>query len=516
MRRAVLVAFAIGSMVAVTAGPAPAASKTKLDPNGTVRFAWTVNPTQLDPQRGSAELAELPTVLSLYDRLSRLLPTGKLAPMMAKSFDFSADGKTLTYKLRNDITFQDGSHFTANDVKATLDRARTGATVTTKTIYNMITSVDVVNDETVKITTNRPASDLPYTLAGSYGAIISAKAITGGVDLSKVPSGAGPYKLVEFRSGDRAIMERNTNYWDKANPPKLARLEVVGLVDDNARLNALKSGQIEAIQGKALQYPDFQNLGAGFKVFSMQTPASAALFMNTGIAPLDKLEVRQAINMAIDRKGIAEQLVFGQCTPSAQVIPLGTGHVKGLEPYPFNIAKAKALLTKAGFPNGFTLQTLVATGSQPQNLMFQAVQGSLAQIGINLVLNSKSTADLVTAWSAGSFPLALHAHAVTIPQQPGQMLQSNFLTSKYPVNGVLPAGFADAVNASFDATLSTAQQTATIEKAVKIATDNALEAPICAPVRMVGYKNTVTGINKMSYVSGGAFDPTVLGVLKSK
>lgn len=216
------------------------------DPNGEAIFTVQGTPDTLDPF-ASANLVHIwNRSIPLYDRLTQILPGPVVAPMVATEWEFSEDGLTLTFTLRDDVTFHDGTKLDAAAVKTSLDYARDKDNDKSLVQIHLdsIDSVEAPDATTLVLTLNRPFSELPAILSTPAGAIVNPVAI--GTDLSATANGSGPFVLDDVVLGDRVSYVRADNYWDPT-AQRLARLEFIGMPDDTAKVNALQSGQVDGI-----------------------------------------------------------------------------------------------------------------------------------------------------------------------------------------------------------------------------------------------------------------------------
>lgn len=482
------------------------------DPDATLRVSWTVPPTGLDPHKINNVTGPFPYVTQLYDRLTYLGNGPELQPMLATGWEFSDDALTLTFTLRDDVTFHDGTALDSAAVKASLDRARELPESTVKQYFQMVDSIEAPDPSTVVITTNRPAADLPYTLSGAVGSIINPNALD--TDLETTPAGSGPYELQSITIGDRATFSRAADYWDP-DAQKAAVVEISGITDDNARLSALRSGEIDVMYAKLDKYADVSQLDTDEFGFVSYPPANTfSLFVNSARAPLDDLRVRQALNFAIDRQAISDTIMQGQCPPLDQPLPASyEGHVDDLEDsFTYDPDRARELLAEAGYADGLQLTLLHGVGISPQDAVATAVQAQLADVGINVEVTALEQAEGVTAWRGGEFDLYSQSR---VGQPNGALFyRENFITNVFNL-GELPPEFVDAVDQGLDPRVPADELTDLVQTATRSAVDNALEVAICERPVQLAYAKYVTGVDTMGMSDVNVlFDTRYLGVLE--
>lgn len=409
---ALIVLGATGCGASKSAGPAASGSSNAdaaYDTNATLRVAQTALPTPFDPTKGTSQTLDFGWWSPVYDRLIELKADGSLGPMLATSWTLSADKRNLDVKLRTDVTFQDGTPFNADAVVANITRnmAATG-TLAGNGLAN-VASVTKVSDSEVNFATKADGTILPYTLAASIqcGAMVSPKALANPATLATSPVGTGPYKVTSI--GQTSVTyQRVDNYWNKEllkTAPKT--IEMTAIVDDNAKLNALKSGQVDvmAISG-VLENPAQVAKSNDLKLITFnQSSRTLTAYANLNRAPLSNPVVRQALSMAIDRDAIASLLGTDACLPSLQ--PFGPGTV-GYDPalkdkvkgY-YNPAKAKQMLADAGATNANL--KILAQQNQLSQQVSTVLQAQLKQAGVNVTIETQPSGTAAVSWRAGGF-----------------------------------------------------------------------------------------------------------------
>ncbi len=365
----------------ITTTASTEAPKAELDPTATYRFAYQVGPTSWDPAKMSSSF-DTPTAFLIYDRLVHLSPAAAPIPGMAEKWEFSADGKTLTFKIRPGIKFHDGTDFNAEAARLNLERNRAGASKGELAAIDTITAPD---PSTLVLTLKGPGGALPGILSDRAGVMASPAAfatpeLVAALDLK--PVGAGMYKLTEFVKDQKIVGERFADYWDKP-AQGAAKVEVLVLADNNARANALKSNNVDLANLEPCQVDDVE--AAGLTVQKGLSLNLHHLQFNRSKPGLDKKEVRQAISMAVDRDLLVEAALCGYGAAAVQPFPKGywaSNDAISVDQYKYDIEKAKGLMAQAGVTS-LTLDTVVP--NLPVYLtLAQAVKDQLAQIGVNL------------------------------------------------------------------------------------------------------------------------------------
>jgi ABC-type transport system substrate-binding protein len=345
-----------------------------------------------------------------YDRLVYLNPDGQLQPMLATSWTVSPDGLAVTFELRPNVTFHDGARFDAAAVKANIERAKTVDRSSARADLASVQSVEVLADLRVRFNLNAPNSALPSILSDRPGMMISPAAFTN-PDLALKPVGAGPYKVVQVQPGSLLAFERFDGYWDP-NAQKLKRIEMTMQLDSETRLRSLVSGQADAMLLFADQVDEVRK--AGLVVGEApNVPQVQMLFLNKARGAFDKADARRAVSHAIDRQAISDALFDGKCKPTSQPFssdgPYADPQTK-VDAYDPNLARQ--LLAKAGVPNGFEFDSVMANVSWLVTEA-EAVQAQLAKVGIRMKVQPLEPAQVLgrflTEKSADSWFSALQS-----------------------------------------------------------------------------------------------------------
>jgi peptide/nickel transport system substrate-binding protein len=351
---------------AATTAPAPApTTAAAAKPAGPVPdelvLAWGTNQLLtkgLDPQTHVGTIAES-QLRHMYEPLvamDRDLKTVK--PLLATEWK-RLDDLTVQFKLRQGVKYHNGEDFDAEAVKFSIMRPLDPANnADARTSYSIISGVDVIDKYTVNIKTSKPDPVLMTRLSGFSMTQVAPKwaAANGikGFGDGKESVGTGPYKLTQWTRGQDLVMEANPTYWGGAPPIKKVRIKTIPEL--GTRSAAVRSGEVHIAKDMPLEeVTAFNNSG---KVMAKITQSNRVpfYFFEVRKPPLDNVKVRQAINYASNVDGIIKALLLGNGTRvPTMVAPWHVGFPSKLTPYAYDAAKAKALLTEAGFPNGIDL-----------------------------------------------------------------------------------------------------------------------------------------------------------------
>lgn len=496
---AALVAAAMLALAACGGGGGGSADDTKaasqdVDRSGTLKVAMNYPPYPLDPHKAASTQASFPFTTLVYDNLTRMGPDLELEPMLATKWEFSDDNKSVTFTLRDDVTFSDGEKLDANAVKLSMDRAMNLPDSTVAVFFPMVESVEVVDALNVKFNTNRSAADLPYVLSGAEGGIVSPAAVDN-EDLDVKPVGSGAYVLDKFTTGQNASFNRREDYWDKEAAPA-KRIEMTGIVSNATRINAMRSGQYDMSVNKLDQAKQLDALPEKFTTTYYRPAVTYAFIFNTGSDKVNDLKVRQALNYAVDREAINASLLGGKCEPTTQPLPeVYEGHLEESPvDYSYDPKKAKDLLAEAGVSSGLKLTAVVGANISPETTIAETLQAQFKEVGVDLEVRELAGAQLYPAWAEG----AADGFVSVKPTQPnGAMTLANQYLNKARFPGKTPAEFDDAVNKAYDPQLSDEERVATLEAASTIAVEQAFDVNICALPTVIAASDKVVGADKM-------------------
>jgi peptide/nickel transport system substrate-binding protein len=372
----------------VRAQPAQAVNTKAVIVSFTSSGNATLDPAE--PQNGSSYSHA--TLLAIYDTLIRFDQDGNLTPGLAESWKINPELTELTLKLRHGVTFHDGTKFDAAAVKANFERSkalgkRAGNAVTDT--FELIRDVETIGDDTVKLTLRQPSGQIEFRLAYNAGMMVSPAALAPGPNNEPVFGatlkgvGAGPYQLKSFESNVKTVMTRFDNYWGGiAGRP--AGFENHYVPDSRARFNALLSGQATISLIEPRQIPEAKS--KGMTVQMAEKNALWDIYLNVSRPGLKDVRVRQAMMHAIDREALSEAMGYGSARPTQQLwATTSPFYIKELDTrYPFDQAKARALLAAAGYANGGPEITLLLLNTTEYRALAEALQAMWADVGIKL------------------------------------------------------------------------------------------------------------------------------------
>jgi peptide/nickel transport system substrate-binding protein len=403
-RRSVLQGFAAGTvLLGISACSSNKAGSGANAGGGTLTLGAGVEPLSFDPAQ-SREAQFVQYFQPVFDTLIRRMTDGQPGPMLAKSWSYNADNTELTFVLRDDVKFSDGEAFNATAAKANLDRFKTAG----GPLQAQLASLDSVTakDATtlvLKLSTQDPS--LIVNLGGPSGYMQSPKQFTSAT-INTQPVGSGPYTLDRSKTtpGAQYTFVKSANYWNK-DLQQFATIVIKPMKDENARINALRSGQIDGMIATAKTVAEAKKS----KITVLEYPGDwqgLTFFDRAGtLAPaLKDPRVRQAINYAIDKATILDKVGLGLGEVTSQIFsPKSSAYVKDLDSaYGFDIAKAKSLLAEAGYANGFTLTMPSSSSMDPA--IAPVLRDGLAQVGIKVDWVDVPAASFQADQQSGKYP----------------------------------------------------------------------------------------------------------------
>jgi peptide/nickel transport system substrate-binding protein len=333
--------------------PASAATAAQPKRGGTLVAAQEVDPVSLDPHTNS-NFSALQGYEHIYESLTGYDEKTKIVPALAEKWELSNGGKTYVFHLRANVKFHNGQTMTAEDVKYSIDRIVDPKTASPwRSWFDSIQEVKIVDPLTIQINLKDPYPGLLGSFAGMRASGIMPKGLAERENLKIKAIGTGPFKLVEFVPQDHITYARHVDYWDKPLP-YLDGMVFKVLTEDNARVAALRAGQIQYAYLLAQGYEQLKN-APGMTVMKSPYAWVVLHYINVSKKPLNDWRVRKAMRMAVDTNEVIQKAVLGLGVPSGPV-PTGYGDwyldPKTLPYLKPDIERSKKVLAEAGYQNG--------------------------------------------------------------------------------------------------------------------------------------------------------------------
>jgi glutathione transport system substrate-binding protein len=353
------------------------------------------NLTGLDPADLNDNISQSATRL-MFDGLYRLDHDMKLVPGLAESYEANEAATQFIFHLGKGVSFHDGTPFNAAAVKFSFDRAGNPENhLKRQSLFAMVDHTDVVDDYTVKVVLKYPFGAFVNDIAHPGALIVSRKSVEEfGKEVNRHPSGTGPYQFVSW-TADTLKMKKNEHYW-RPGLPKIDTITYRGVPENGARMAMLQAGEAQFIFPVPPEMVKPLENSPTITVFDKASIFGLYVALNNMRKPFDDLRVRQALNYAVDKPALIKVVYSGYADVMDSPVPELLGFYKKQGSYPYDPAKAKALLAEAGYPNGFEATITGGISTLAQRGM-QFMQQQFAAVGVNLkvealeagVLNAK-------------------------------------------------------------------------------------------------------------------------------
>ena len=375
-------------------------------PAQTLRIGLTTDLDTLDPTLSRTFSSGVVRV-TMCDRLFDIGLELEIVPQLATEWKWTDDKKGLVIRLRPGVKFHDGEPFDATAVKYNIERHLTMAGSTVARDISAISSVEIIDDHTVKLVLSAPFAPLLTQLAGSAGVVVSPKAAQAvGENFGSHPVCAGPFKFVERVAQDRIVVERSADYWDK-NKIHFDRIVYLPIPDSTVRLANLQSAGLDLAQVAATDL-DTVRKDPQLKLTAISGLGYSRIKINVANGQRSKTplgqdaRVRQALELSIDREALNQVVFNGEYQPGNQwVSPTNPYYVKELPSPARDVARAKALLAVAGAPEPHVVMTVL---NDPVNLQVaQVIQAMAKDSGFDIRILATEFASALQLAAKGDF-----------------------------------------------------------------------------------------------------------------
>ena len=361
--------------------------------------------------------------LNVFDRLVEVeVKDGKseIVPSLAKSWDISEDGKTYILHLMEGVKFHNGEDFKADDVVYSLNRIVTVQGAVNSSFVSQIEGFDelangvatelsgvkAIDDYTVEIKLKEPYAGFMASLAAAPVSILDEKTTTMAGDKFGIEPeftvGTGPFKLKEWKLNEGIELVKNENYWKEA--PKIDGVEIKVVPDTETQNIMYRNGELDILD---LDYmvdyiPTYKQ---EFKDNLVSVPRVGITYFtfNENIEPLNNVNIRKALSMAIDRQAIVDSMYNGTASIENGIFPKGLiGHNENIEAIEYNTEKAKEILAAEGYPNGFDMEIAIdSASSDTTKSVLEIISEQLSEIGVNASLKTYDESTWLATRKAG-------------------------------------------------------------------------------------------------------------------
>ncbi|MDD9855789.1 MAG: ABC transporter substrate-binding protein [Gammaproteobacteria bacterium] len=367
-------AFATAALAALLVSAAHA------EPRGTFRQSHEVGfgkASSLDPiSKGRV----FTITEKIMNRLVRPALDGKPSPDLAVSWSANADATVWTFQLRAGVKFHDGSSFGAEDVVYSLNRVLDpdlGSPA--RSAVKMIDKVEALGPLSVRISLSTPFADMPLQLMDYRLRMIPEGS---GDSIAATGIGTGPFMVEKFDAESTTVLVANPDYWE--GPPGVARMEIIGIPDGQARLQALLGGQIDMLRNVTAQQRVMLSGGNRFNIQEIPTGNWRGLVFRTDVPPFDDVRVRKAVRLAADRRELVDLILGGGGVVACDTPVEPNDQYRADLSCPQDIEGARRLLAEAGYPNGIDIDIHVSTLEPTWPQLAEAYQQQAAKAGIRV------------------------------------------------------------------------------------------------------------------------------------
>lgn len=387
------------------------------------RQAATESLNPVDAKNGNGDIFADSLV---YSGLVRSDPAGsdKIVPALAQRWTVSPDGRTYTFYLRHGLKFSNGQPVTAEDVKWSLDRfgnPKIDAAMSAVAVgYG---TSRVINNTTIQFHLAQPVASFLYNIS-IFPAFILPKnlVLKEGAAFYNHPVGTGPFIVKSWVKGSHITFVRNPYYWESGKP-YLSSLRYNFATDSNSRILALEGGAAQIMDGVPFSQITTLEHNKAINVQAAKVPLFLGLWLNHNQKPLANLDVRKAMQYALNRPEMNHDIFHGLGQiPNSVLMGLKYDAPDSVvHPYPYNVAKAKALMKQGGYPHGFSTTLQYPAGYDYYTQLALLMQQEYAAIGIKMKLIQEDPATNTSNWSTSSydmiFPFASFTSDVTVPDE---------------------------------------------------------------------------------------------------
>ncbi|HEY7195611.1 MAG TPA: ABC transporter substrate-binding protein [Gaiellaceae bacterium] len=363
---------------------------------GTFTMARPEEPLSLDPIIPS-DNGSIYVIYNIFDQLTTLNEDSTdVVPSLAEKWDVSPDGTIYTFHIRKGVKFSDGSPMTVDDVVFSLERIFDPKGSAYSFLFGPVSSVRATGDSIVEVQLKGPFAPLLQNLNVFAASIVPKKRVQAlGDKFAQEPVGTGAFKLQKFSKGQFVHLVRNDNYW-KPDKPLLDEVMIPYVPDDNTRILKVQAGEVDAALN--VPYAQIEQLDkqSDVDVTIEEIYRFDGIWLNNGKTPLDDVKVRQALNYATDKESMKKSVYFDKVEVANHMMPKMKYWLSDVEPYPYDLDKARALMKESNAAGGFTLPLVVPTGDVITAQLAQIVKESWGSIGVNVQIQN---ADIGTAYT---------------------------------------------------------------------------------------------------------------------
>jgi peptide/nickel transport system substrate-binding protein len=432
-------------------------------------------------------------------------------PQLTESWRLSDDGMAWTFKLRQGISFTDGTRFNADTVVANIERFKKISprpspffTFTVRRAYGGdLAGASRVDDHTVLFQLNTPNPSMVFTMSNFFSAMFSPKSFAANGDFTGIPAATGPFKLIEWKKDQFMLLERNEGYCGKR--PYVQRIRVRVIPDSGARVSALLAKEVDGVvEWGALAPAEARSLEGkpGITVGADPISQTHYLAFNTSKPPFDNVELRQAVALAVNREAIVKSLVLGYGVPGQTLLsPFSPQWFSPKGTPTYDPTRAQVLARSVLGDTRVRATLLFRGGAGPVGIwkaIAELLQSDLGKLGVDLELVPLEQAAQTARETGGDWNLRL-----TSPSWPNgdpDFLMDRFLSSKGEFNFDRKAGYSnaevDVLVAAGKAERDPRKRFETYERLQEIAARDVPVMPLYHEYGLYAYRDTISGMRQ--------------------
>ena len=515
LRTTVIAMAVLAPLLIAGCGPASSGAPAtgKLDRSATLRIATPSALVPWDPTQSGLQSTSNMYYPLVYDQLLTLSADGKPAPMLATDYKLADDGLSMTLNLRDDVQFQSGPTVDADAVVANLKRSKNQSKSLLAGLLANVAEVKATSTHAVEIDFTAPTYGFPSLLAedARISSVIDPRHLDD-PSLTTTPFGSGPYTLAK-QTSTSAAFDRVEHHWDSSSG-LAAHIAMQVVTDGSARMNAIRSGQADAIVISGGQAAEAQRVadssGGKIKLNIFKKSASVLELFPNPHKKLSDPKVRRAISLAVDRSAVCEVGYGSTASPTQQLFPPGVpGWVKELDDtseLAQDQNRAKELMSEAGVSN-LSLEVMIP--QFPELItMFQAFQQELEPIGITLTPNVQAGSAQVGALFAGGTGDVMWASSSSSFDSAG-VITKNVASGK----GFGVPDYAKSQVTKAEQVPPGPDAIAAFEQISRTLVEQPYTIPVCVQLSAQVVSGRVVGLDNMAYpLLAPGISPRVLGL----
>ena len=406
MRRFLMVSLFLGLLIGLVLPLEGASDKPKR--GGTLTMAVRRGPSLMNPmistKSSEARVREL-----MFESLLGIDQKGNIQPNLAESWETSADGKLITFRLRRGVKFHNGREMTATDAKFSMDytmNPKNGAWGLSA--LSGVDRIEVADKYTLKLSMKNPSPGILYALTSirSFSVIPEGSLKEGVRKATEYPPGTGPFKFVEWKRRQRVVFDRFDDYWGQK--PFVDRVILRAISNAAVRFTALRAGDVDLIERAPYEWVKMVVGGKVKRIdfVKAQYAAFRSMDFNVVFPPFDNKKLRLAVAYAINREEILRAAYFGLGEPTDQRYPKGhSGYMNGVPSASYDPKKAAALLKESGY-KGESIEIMLNQGEAAETEA-TVLQAQLRRIGMDLKLKVMDRGAALDARRRGKYTIKI-------------------------------------------------------------------------------------------------------------